>query len=227
MLCMALLLQAYFQTSDAEAVRPSATDGCWRMVLGTLCEEDKPAFSQGGLQRFREHLIAHEMDRRLLERTVEVAKATKAFDAKKAPKSLRVGVDSRPLEGAVRVEGTFNLLGHAGRKVAVCMALVLGTDIGQVCQQANVPLLMASSIKAGLDLDWSDADAKARSISKPPPRGARSGRRQSCVIQPVRRSRGGFVQRVAALRELSLAGQKRVVDVVGMTFGSRVVQVLR
>ncbi|MFP2963644.1 transposase, partial [Myxococcus sp. 1LA] len=83
LMCMGLLLQTYLQTSDAEAVRLSASDRCWRLVLGTLDdEEDEPAFSQGGLQQFRERLIAHEMDRRLLERTVEVAKRTKGFDSK-------------------------------------------------------------------------------------------------------------------------------------------------
>lgn len=167
MMCMALLLQAYLQTSDAEAVRLSTTDRCWQMVLGTLDEsEGEPAFSQGGLQQFRDRLIATEMDRRLLERTVEVAKKTKAFDPKKAPKSLRVAVDSRPLEGAGRVEDTINLLGHAGRKIAECAALVLGTDVEEVCQQADVPLLMASSIKAGLDIDWSDPDMKADALNR-------------------------------------------------------------
>ena len=34
MMCMGLLLQAYLQTSDAEAVRLSTTDRCWRLVLG-------------------------------------------------------------------------------------------------------------------------------------------------------------------------------------------------
>ena len=98
---MALLLQGYMQVSDAESVRFSASDRCWRMVLGTLrAEEDEPAFSQGGLRQFRERLIKHDLDRRLLERTVELAKKTSAFDWKKLPRSLRIGVDSRPLEGA-------------------------------------------------------------------------------------------------------------------------------
>jgi len=137
------------------------------MVLGTMDEdEDEPAFSQGGLQQFRERLIACEMDRRLLERTVELAKESKAFDAKKTPKTLRVGVDSRPLEGAGRVEDTINLLGHAGRKIAECIALTLGTDVDEVCQQADVPLLMASSIKAGLDIDWSAPDAKVDALNR-------------------------------------------------------------
>jgi hypothetical protein len=166
-MCMVVLLQAYLQTSDAEAVRLSMTDRCWQMVLGTLEEnEGKPAFSQGGLHQFRERLIATEMDRRLLERTVELAKKRKGFDPKKAPKTLRVGVDSRPLEGAGRVEDTINLLGHAGRKIAESIALVLGTDVEEVCLQANVPLLMASSIKAGLDIDWSAPDAKVDALNR-------------------------------------------------------------
>jgi hypothetical protein len=167
MMCMGLLLQAYLQTSDAEAVRLSATDRCWQLVLGTLEEEEgQPAFSQGGLQQFRERLIATEMDRRLLERTVELAKRTKGFDPKKTPKTLRVGVDSHPLEGAGRVEDTINLLGHAGRKVAESIAHVLGTHVEEVCQQADVPLLMASSIKAGLDIDWSAPDAKVDALNR-------------------------------------------------------------
>ena len=46
-----------------------------------------------------------------------MAKRTKGFDPKKTPKTLRVGVDSRPLEGAGRVEDTINLLGHAARSI--------------------------------------------------------------------------------------------------------------
>lgn len=167
LMCMALLLQAYLQTSDAEAVRLSTTDRCWQMVLGTLDDDEcEPVFSQGGLQQFRERLVATEMDRRLLERTVDVAKRTKGFDPKKTPKTLRVGVDSRPLEGAGRVEDTINLLGHAGRKIAESVALVLGTDLNEVCRQAACPLLLESSIKAGLDLDWSEPDAKVDALNR-------------------------------------------------------------
>jgi len=167
LLCMALLLQGYLQVSDAEAVRLSATDLCWRVVLGTLdADDDKPAFSQGGLQQFRERLIRHDMDERLLAHTVELAKATHGFDWKKLPKSLRVAVDSRPLEGAGRVEDTINLLGHAGRKIAGCMATLLELDIRKVCIDAGAPLLLASSIKAGLDIDWSDDGQKHDALNR-------------------------------------------------------------
>lgn len=166
-LCMALLLQGYLQVSDAEAVRLSATDNCWRMILGTLSEkDDAPAFSQGGLQQFRERVVRHDIDRRLLERTIEVAKRSRAFDWKKLPKTLRIAVDSRPLAGAGRVEDTLNLLGHAGRKVAECVAMELETNFEEVCRRAGAPLLLASSIKAGLDIDWNDAEAKEDALNR-------------------------------------------------------------
>jgi hypothetical protein len=167
LLCMAMLLQGYLQVSDAEAVRLSATDSCWRMVLGTLSEKgDKPAFSQGGLQQFRERVVHHDMDRRLLERTIEVAKRSRSFDWKKLPKSLRVALDSRPLAGAGRVEDTLNLLGHAGRKVAECVAMELETSFDDVCRKAGAPLLLASSIKAGLDIEWNDAEVKEDALNR-------------------------------------------------------------
>src|SRR6266851_5377783 len=96
-------------------------DRRWQMVLGCL-NADEPAFAQGTLQAFRERLIAADLDRRLLERTIELARQTKEFDWKKLPKDLRLAIDSRPFEGAGRVEDTFNLLGHAARKLVTCAA---------------------------------------------------------------------------------------------------------
>ena len=93
LLAMALLLQGYLGLSDCEAVEMAVMDLRWQMVLGCLGATEPP-FSQGTLQSFRERLIAHDMDRRLLERTVELAKRTKEFDWKKLPKTLRVAIDS-------------------------------------------------------------------------------------------------------------------------------------
>jgi hypothetical protein len=77
-----------------------------------------------------------------------------------------VAVDSRPLEGAGRVEDTINLLGHAGRKIAECIAAVLEMEPQEVCAKAGAPLLAASSIKAGLDIDWSDAEQKSDALNR-------------------------------------------------------------
>jgi hypothetical protein len=163
LMAMASLLQGYMRVSDAEAVELSIVDLRWQMVLDRLGQSE-PAFSQGALQNFRERLISHEMDRRLLERTAELARRTGGFDAKKLPKTLRVAVDSSPLEGAGRVEDTLNLLGHAARKVVCCAAELLGWEPDKVCRQAGIPLLLASSIKKGLDLKWSNAEQKRQAV---------------------------------------------------------------
>ena len=138
LLCMGLLLQGYLGVSDAEAVELTVMDKRWQLVLDRLGEEE-PAFGQGTLQQFRKRLIANDMDRRLLERTVELARKTEEFDWKKLPKDLRVGVDSRPLEGAGRVEDTFNLLGHAARKIVQTVATLLDKKPEDICRAAGIP----------------------------------------------------------------------------------------
>jgi hypothetical protein len=164
-LCLAILLQAYLGISDAEAVEMTVLDLRWQMVLDCLGCED-PAFGQATLQQFRERLIAHGLDRRLLERTIELAKQTKEFDYKKLPKDLRCGVDSRPFEGAGRVEDTFNLLGHAARKVARLAASSTAIPFDLLCEEAGIPLLQAPSIKAALDINWSDPEQKDFALLK-------------------------------------------------------------
>ena len=163
MLAMAMLVQGYLGISDAEMIELTVLDLRVQMVLGCLGAE-APPFSQGALQEFRERLIAADLDRRVLERTVELAKVTQAFDPRKLPKTLRVAIDSSPLEGAGRVEDTFNLLAHAARNVVHCAAGLLGWTDEQVCREAGIPLLLASSIKRALDIDWNDAVEKTAAI---------------------------------------------------------------
>lgn len=163
MMAMAVLIQGYLGASDAEAVELTVVDLRWQMVLGCLGAQE-PAFSQGALLDFRQRLIHTDMDRRLLERTVELARKTGGFDPKKLPKTLRVAIDSSPLEGAGRVEDTINLLAHAARKVVGCVAALLTWKEERVCSQAGIPLLLESSVKKALDLEWSDPAKKATAI---------------------------------------------------------------
>src|SRR5216684_1384809 len=163
LMAMAMLVQGYLGMSDAELIELTVVDLRVQMVLGCLGAE-APPFSQGALQEYRERLIAADMDRRLLERTVDLAKRSKAFDYRKLPKTLRVAIDSSPLEGTGRVEDTFNLLAHAARNVVRCAASLLGWTDERVCTQAGIPLLLESSIKRALDLDWDDAVEKAEAI---------------------------------------------------------------
>jgi len=164
-LCMALILQGYLGVSDAEAVELTVVDMRWQMVLDCLGAEE-PLFAQGTLQQFRQRLIGADLDRRVLERTRELAKQTKGFDWKKLPKELRVAVDSRPLEGAGRVEDTFNLLGHAARKIVECAAELVGKEVDDVRRMAGIPLLRHSSIKAGLDVNWNDPEQKDQALEE-------------------------------------------------------------
>lgn len=158
-MCMGMILQGYMGVSDAEAVELTVMDLRWQMVLDHLGSES-PAFSQGAFQQFRKRLVENDMDLRVLERTVEVARRTREFDWKKLPKDLRVAVDSRPLIGAGRVEDTFNLLGHAARGLVRCAAQILGRRADEVSREAGIPLLLQSSVKAGLDIDWNDPEQK-------------------------------------------------------------------
>lgn len=135
LMAMATFVQAYLGVSDAEMVELTIVDLRVQMVLDRL-GADAPAFSQGALVDFRDRLIRADMDRRLLERTVELARETGGFDPRKLPRSLRVAVDSSPFEGAGRVEDTFNLLGHAARKLVRAVAQVLRWQPATVAERA-------------------------------------------------------------------------------------------
>jgi hypothetical protein len=163
LMAMATLLQGYAGSSDAETVELTVVDLRWQMVLDVLGAVE-PAFSQGAFQEFRQRLIKTDMDRRILERTAEVARETGAYDPRKLPKTLRVAMDSSPIEGAGRVEDTINLLGHAARKVVECAAGLLRWSASRVCAEAGVPALDALSVKRGLDIDWGDPKEKGDSI---------------------------------------------------------------
>ena len=163
LMAMATLVQGYLSASDATMVELTVIDLSVQMVLGHL-GSPKPAFSQGAFSDFRARFIRSDMDRRLLERTVEVARRTKEFDWRKLPKSLRVAFDSSPLEGAGRVEDTINLLAHAARKVVACAATLLDWPEETVCRQAGIPSLLGSSVKKALDREWSNPVAKATAV---------------------------------------------------------------
>lgn len=163
LLAMAILLQAYTGASDAEAVELTVVDMRWQLVLDRIGQET-PAFSQGALHAFRQRMIAHDMDRRLLERTVELARRVGGYDPKKLGQ-LRIAVDSRPLEGAGRVEDTINLLGHVGRRLLEVAARLIQQDPSKLARDLKADDLLAKSIKGALDIDWSHPQAKHRALN--------------------------------------------------------------
>jgi transposase len=71
-LALATILQADSGVSDDEAIEATTMDRRWQLVLDCLeCAE--PPFSKATLVAVRQRLIAHDADRRLIERTLEVA----------------------------------------------------------------------------------------------------------------------------------------------------------
>jgi transposase-like protein DUF772 len=77
-LALALILQAYTGVSDDEVIEATTMDRRWQLVLDCL-DGHEPPFSKGTLVGFRARLIGQNLDRRLIERTIEVAKASGAF----------------------------------------------------------------------------------------------------------------------------------------------------
>jgi len=155
LLAMVMLLQRYDGLSDADAVDAAENDRRWQLVLGTLgC--DRAPFGQGSLVRFRVRAIAHDLDKRLVDRTVELAKKTGGFGWQK----LRVALDSSPLHGAGRVEDTWNLIGRAMSQVVHAVSLALEIDEETVIEGAGLRVLGGASIKAALDIDWNDDQEK-------------------------------------------------------------------
>jgi hypothetical protein len=161
MLAMVTILQAWLGFSDEEAVEYAEMDKRWQMLLGVLGEEKAP-FSQGALFNFRQRLMAHDLDRQFIDRTVALARTTRGF----SHTALRAAFDASPLFGAGRVEDTFNLLGHAIREVLRTVADRLGVEVEEAATRAGVPLVVGSSLKAALDIDWDDPSQKKDALER-------------------------------------------------------------
>src|SRR5438105_9280542 len=89
LLALALILQASMGISDDEVIEATMMDRRWQLVLDCLDTEQAP-FSQGTLVAFRQRLIEAQMDRRLIERTIELASHSQGF----GPRALGAALDS-------------------------------------------------------------------------------------------------------------------------------------
>jgi hypothetical protein len=159
LLALATLLQAYCHVGDQDAVELTVMDKRWQLVLDCLGAE-LPPFSQGTLCNFRLRLMAHNLDKTLLERTIALAEQTGGFGARQ----LRAALDSTPLFGAGRVEDTLNLLGHALRKAVGLAARELGASAEAILEEAGLVLVGHSSLKAALDLDGGQPKAREQAL---------------------------------------------------------------
>jgi len=161
LLAMVMLLQRFQGVSDAGAVDEAENDRRWQLVLGTL-GEDRAPFGQGSLVRFRTKAIEHDLDKKLVDRTVELAKRTKTYSWK----HLKVALDSSPLEGAGRVEDTWGLIGRAMSRLVAAVAKASGVDEDVIIEGAGLTVLQGPSIKAALDIDWGDAEERHAALQR-------------------------------------------------------------
>ena len=159
MLALALILQAYTGVSDDEVIEATMMDRRWQLVLDCLDTEHAP-FSKGTLVAFRQRLIEAHLDRRLIERTIEIASQSQGF----GPRALRAALDSSPLWGAGRVEDTYNLLGHALKKVLRVVADQQGRELVEVAKEAGAEAVCDTSLKSALDRDWDQVGGREEAL---------------------------------------------------------------
>ena len=155
-LALASLLQAYTRVSDDEVIECTTMDRRWQLVLDCL-DATKPPFSKATFVSFRQRLVASQADRRLLERSLDRAKASGLF----GPRQLRAVLDSSPLWGAGRVEDSYNLLGHALKDALRVIARQQGRGLADTASELGVELALDRPLKAVLDLNWDQPDARA------------------------------------------------------------------
>ena len=161
-LALAVLLQAYTGVSDDELIEATTMDRRWQLVLDCL-DAEQPPFSKGTLVGFRGRLIAADLDRRLLERTVDLYTSAQG---EPASRQLRAALDSSPLWGAGRVEDTYNLLGHALRQAVGVLARQQGRGLAAMATALGADMLAASSLKAALDRNWDDPEERRRALGE-------------------------------------------------------------
>jgi len=157
---LTIILQAYTGVSDDEVIEATLMDRRWQLVLDCL-DTDQAPFSKGTFVAFRKRLIDAQMDRRLIERTIELASQNQEV----VSRALRAALDSSPLWGAGRVEDTYNLIGHALKKMMCVVAEQQGRDLVEVGQEAGAEVVCGTSLKATLDRDWDRPGQREEALS--------------------------------------------------------------
>lgn len=157
-------------------------DRRWQLVLHCL-DTDQALFGKGTFVAFRKRLIEARMDRRLIERTIELANSTQEF----GPRALRAALDSNPLWGAGRVEDTFNLIGHALKKALRLVAKHRGETVADVGQEAGAEMVCGSTV---LDRDWDQVGQREEALE--------------LVVQVLQAVESWVLQNLACAREQTL-----------------------
>jgi transposase len=168
LLATALVLQTYDGVSDEEAARRAAYDLQWKVALGV--ELDARPFAKSTLQEFRAQLVVHAEQRRLFQRSLELAKRRGKLARHR---QLRVALDTSPVLGRGAVKDTYNLL--ADGMVALLRVLAAQAGVRRGDRAGFAAWATAAgygryvgdaSLKGGAAIDWDDRAARERFLGE-------------------------------------------------------------
>src|SRR5262245_35800447 len=168
LLATALVLQTHAGVSDDAAVQRAAYDLRWKVALGI--ELEARPFAKSTLQEFRAQLVVHAEQRKLFQRSLELAKRRGKLGRHRA---LRVALDTSPVLGRGAVKDTYNLLADgivALLRVLAGQAGVRRGDRGGFAAWATAAgygrYVGAVSLKGGAAIDWDDRAARERFLGE-------------------------------------------------------------
>jgi len=153
-LALLLLLQHEAQVSDQEAINRSACDLRWSIVLGT--QAGVPLCAKSTLQEFRSQLTIHAELRAIFNASIEEAKRVGLLTGA----TLRIAMDTKPINGRGAVEDTFNLLASGIRLLGRAMAKHSARKFEDFMRANGLDRYTKSSLKGCADIDWSDEQAR-------------------------------------------------------------------
>lgn len=162
MMAMATLVQGYLGMSDAEMIELTVVDLRVQMVLGCLgAEPPLLARRVAGIPRATDRGRPGSSRAGTHGRFGEGDQGLRSAQAAEKP-ARRDRFESSGGCGTRRRH--VQLAGPCGAQCGELCRRPARVDPDQVCRQAGMPLLVESSIKRALDIDWNDAAAKREAI---------------------------------------------------------------
>ena len=161
LLALTLLMQTESGVSDEEAVDRTAYDMRWAAVLRRPA--GSPLCAKSTLQLFRAHLVLHDRVQQIMVKSIEEARRSGLLRKHSA---LILAVDTKPMVGRGAVEDTYNLLARGVRLLSRRLSVLDGAGSSEWLAANGYSRYGASSIKGSAEIDWSDADARARFLGE-------------------------------------------------------------
>jgi Transposase domain (DUF772) len=157
---VAILILRYFDRVSYQVASERARyDLRWKAVLGRAPLELGPVVSDTTLNDFEKALREQGRFEKLLACTVQMAKKAGLLSD-----AIETAQDSSPTIGKGAVQDTYNLLGTSVRRLVRAIAKQQREPARTVARRYGVEDLFVRSTKAIAEIDWSEPEAKRRSI---------------------------------------------------------------